>query len=210
MDEELDVDRSCLSASWPTEDVDTYQGAGLDTVLASLYSGQCVVSIRVAMSVEFRPTYQCHPSKIQRTYHLIASSSSTLRFFILQTARPIRSRMTRPAPTLIPMIAPSGMAKPPSSSFFSGAADEAAGARVGATDSVTTDCMTVTTTVSPPASTESDMDALLVSGVYVERKRKTYPTEALEEVDDCVEVGVVEEELTGVANKSAIFVVDEK
>jgi len=166
MDDELDVDRSCLSATSSTQGGFTHQGAGLDTVLASLYSGQCVVSIRVAVSVELRPTHQCHSLRDQRTYHLIASSSSTLRFFILQTARPMRSRMTRPAPTLIPMIAPSGMAKPLSSSFFSGAADEAAGARVGATDSVTTDCMTVTTTVSPPASTESDMDALYVSGVY--------------------------------------------
>ena len=93
----------------------------------------------------------------------MASSSSTLRFFILQTAKPIKSRITKPAPTLIPIIAPMGMAKPSSSSFFSGAADEAAGAWVGAADSVTTDCITVTTIVSPPASTERDMDGLTVS-----------------------------------------------
>jgi hypothetical protein len=38
--------------------MDTHQGAGLDTVLAGLYSGQCVVSIRVTVSVKLRPTYQ--------------------------------------------------------------------------------------------------------------------------------------------------------
>jgi hypothetical protein len=58
MDDELELDRSCLSATYPTREGNTYQGAGLDTVLASLYSRQCVVSIRVAVSVEFRPTHQ--------------------------------------------------------------------------------------------------------------------------------------------------------
>lgn len=58
MDDELELDRSCLSATYPTKEGNTYQGAGLNTVLASLYSGQCVVGIRVTVSVELRPTRQ--------------------------------------------------------------------------------------------------------------------------------------------------------
>lgn len=103
------------------------------------------------------------------THHLIASSSSTARFFILHTARPIRRRTTNPAPTLIPMTAPRGIASPSLSSSFSFAVGVAeAGTEDLDTDSVTIDCMTVTTTVSPPASTEREVEGLSRSAIIPE------------------------------------------
>ena len=60
MDDVLEVDRSCWSATFSTQETRTYERTGLDTVLASLYSRQGVVSIRVTVSVEFRPRHQFH------------------------------------------------------------------------------------------------------------------------------------------------------
>lgn len=55
IEDELEVDRSCLSAVSYLTGIIAYQRAGLDTVFASLDSGQSMVSVRVTMSVELRP-----------------------------------------------------------------------------------------------------------------------------------------------------------
>lgn len=106
-----------------------HQRPVLNAVFASLDSGQSMMRVRVAMSVKLRPSLispvlGCRASD-RSTHHLIASSSSTLRFFILHTARPIRRSTTNPAPMLIPITAPRGMASPLLSSSFSFAVGEA-------------------------------------------------------------------------------------
>jgi hypothetical protein len=56
MEEEFELDRSCWSVSEGHVVGQTYKRAGLDTVFTSLDGRKSVMSIRVSVTVELRPT----------------------------------------------------------------------------------------------------------------------------------------------------------